>query len=420
MDLLRNGRRRVVITGLGAVTSLGDAATLWNSVIEGQSGIHRIETIDVEHVPVRIAGEVRDFDPVKFIDRKEARRMGRASQFAVAAASMALDDAGLTKEHISKNGERVGVVIGTSLGSHEMSEQSTLKYKTQGFKKPNPLSLINALPNMPAHYVSRFWGALGPLTTPSTACAAGTQSVGDAADLIKNRRADVAIAGGVEAILQDYTIAGFDAMTALARGYEDCPSLASKPFDKERSGFVFSEGCGVVVLESLSHALNRGARIYAEVIGHAASSDAFHVAALDPEGNGAVRSMQWALNDSFLNPDDIDYVNAHGTSTQANDLMETIALKRVFRGHAYNMAISSTKSMLGHALAGSGAVEAVICSRIISDQIIPPTINYRTPDPECDLDYVPNEARHSHNLKYLLSNSFGLGGQNASIVLGKI
>lgn len=420
MELLRNGRPRVVITGLGAVTALGPVKSLWESLKAGRSGIRRIETIAIEHVPVKIGGEVRDFDPTQYIERKEARRMGRASHFAVAAAHMALEDAGLKVEDVEAEGERVGVVIGSSLGAHEMSEQSTFKYKTTNFSKPNPLSLINSLPNMPAHYVSRFLRALGPLNAPSTACAAGTQSIGEASELIKNGRSDMVITGGVESVLQDYAIAGFDAMQALASEYNDNPEAASRPFDANRSGFVFSEGSGIVIIESLAHALKRGARIYAEVLGHASASDAYHIAALDPDGGGAMRSMRWALEDAHLNPEDIQYINAHGTSTKANDAMETLAIKRVFGEHAYNLAVSSTKSMIGHALAGSGAIEAIACALTLFEQVIHPTINYETPDPECDLDYVPNVARDVKGLKYILSNSFGLGGQNASIVLSSI
>ncbi|MEP6987790.1 MAG: beta-ketoacyl-ACP synthase II [Chloroflexota bacterium] len=418
MELLRNGRPRVVITGLGAMTALGSAKSLWDGLKAGKSGIRRIETIPIDHVPVQIGGEVRDFDPTDYIDRKEARRMGRASHLAVAAASMAIEDAGLTSEKIEAEGERVGVVIGSSLGAHEMAEQSTYKYKTSGFVKPNPLSLINSLPNMPAHYVSKFFRALGPLNAPSTACAAGTQSVGEASELIRNGRSDMVITGGVEAVLQDYAIAGFDAMQALASEYNDNPSAASRPFDANRSGFVFSEGCGIVIIESLAHALKRGAKIYAEILGHASSSDAYHIAALDPEGRGAIRSMRWALDDAHVNTEDIQYINAHGTSTKANDAMETLAIKQVFGEQAYNLAISSTKSMMGHALAGSGAIEIVACAMTLFDQIIHPTINYETPDPECDLDYVPNVARDAKGLRYILSNSFGLGGQNATIILG--
>jgi beta-ketoacyl-acyl-carrier-protein synthase II len=403
---------------MGAVTALGPVKSLWESLKAGTSGIRHIETIPIDHVPVQIGGEVRGFDPEKYIDRKEIRRMGRSSHFAVAAAGMAIEDAGLSSQLIEAEGERVGVVIGTSLGPHEMAEQSTFKYKTTGFRKPNPLSLINSLPNMPGHYVSRFFRAFGPLTAPSTACASGTQSVGEASELIKNGRSDVVLTGGVEAMLQDYAIAGFEAMDALATGYNDNPTAASRPFDKNRSGFVFSEGGAVFVIESLAHALKRGARIYAEVLGHASSSDAYHIAALDPEAKGAMRAMRWALEDAHVNPEDIGYINAHGTSTQANDAMETLAIKKVFGEQAYNLPISSSKSMLGHALGGAGAIELVACVNTLLDQVLHPTINYETPDPDCDLDYVPNVARDVKGLKYILSNSFGLGGQNACIVIG--
>jgi 3-oxoacyl-[acyl-carrier-protein] synthase II len=419
MDLLRNGRPRVVITGLGAVTALGNAKSLWENLKAGQSGIRKIETIPVDHVPVKIAGEVREFDPTAYLEHKEARRMGRSSQFAIAAAHMAVDDAGLSKSGLEAEGERVGVVVGTTLGGHELSTESTFKYRTD-FRKPNPLSLINSLPNMPAHYISRMFRALGPLSTPSTACAAGTQAIGEAAEYIRNGRTDVVITGGVEAILQDYTIAGFTAMTALATEYNENPAEASRPFDALRSGFVMGEGAAILIIESLAHAIKRGARIYAEVLGHASSSDAYHVAAVDPSGDGAIRSMRWALEDAHLNTDQIDYINAHGTSTPANDAMETLAIKRLFGEQAYKIPISSTKSMIGHSFGAAGAVEAITCVMTLVEQIIHPTINYENPDPLCDLDYVPNIARNVENLRYALSNSFGLGGQNASLVFGAI
>lgn len=420
MDLLRHGKPRVVITGMGAVTALGPVKTLWESLKAGTSGIRHVETIPVEHVPIKYGGEVRGFDPSQYIEHKEARRMGRASQFAVAAAAQAIEDAGLTPEGIEVEGERVGTVIGTSLGSHEMAENATFKYKTTGFRKPNPLGLINSLPNMPSHYVSRFFRTLGPLNTPSNACASGTQSVGEASELIRNGRADMVVTGGVESVFHDYTLAGFDAMEALATGYDHDPAAASRPFDKNRNGFVLAEGCGIVVVESLAHALKRGAKIYAEVLGHASSSDAYHVAALDPEAKGAARSMKWALEDARLNPDQIGYINPHGSSTPANDSMETLAIKRIFGEDAYSIPVSSSKSMLGHALGASGAIELIACVMTLMEQVIHPTINYETPDPECDLDYVPNVARDIQGLKYILSNSFGLGGQNASIVIGAV
>ncbi len=420
MELLRNGRPRVVITGMGAITALGGVKTLWDGLKSGKSGIRRIETIPIEHVPVKIGGEVRGFSATDFIEHKEARRMGRASQFALVAAQMAVEDAGLTQPDIEAEGDRVGVVMGTTLGSHETGDQSTAKYRASGFKRPNPLALINSLPNMPGHYISRFFKAFGPLLSPSTACAAGTQSVGEAADKIRSGRADLIITGGVESVFQDYAIAGFEAMDALATGYNDNPSAASRPFDKNRNGFVYSEGCGVLVVESLAHALKRGARIYAEILGHAASSDAYHIAALDPEAGGATRSMLWALQDAHVSPEDIQYINAHGTSTQSNDAMETLAIKKVFGEQAYNIPISSTKSMLGHALGASGAIEIIASVMSLVDGVIHPTINYETPDPDCDLDYVPNVAREFKNLKTVLSNSFGLGGQNATIILSKM
>lgn len=419
MDLLRRGRSRVVITGMGAISALGPVKQLWESLLAGRSGIRNITTIPTEHIPVKIAAEVRDFDIGGYIDHKEARRMGRASQFAVYAAHQAIEDAGFTVADIENRSERVGVVVGTTLGSHEMSTNSTFDFRTT-WRKPNPLALINSLPNMPAHYISRFLRALGPLTTPSTACAAGTQSIGEASTLIRDGRADVVITGGVEAILQDYTVAGFSAMTALADEYNDAPDKASRPFDKNRSGFVMGEGAGIVIIESLSHALKRGARIYAEILGHASSSDGYHIAALDPSASGATRSIKWAIENARINPEEIGYINAHGTSTPQNDAMETTAIKRVIGEAAYNIPISSTKSMIGHAFGAAGALEAIVSALSLMHQKIHPTINYDTPDPECDLDYVPNIARDLKNLRYVLSNSFGLGGQNATLILGKI
>ncbi len=419
MELLRNGQPRVVVTGMGAVTALGGAHSLWEKLKAGISGITCIETIPADYLPVRIAGEVRGFDPLEYIDHKTSRRMGRASRFGVVSALEALKDAGLSREAAAAFGERFGVVVGTTLGAHELSTDATAEYRAT-FQKPNPLALINSLPNMPAHYISRFIQALGPLITPSTACSAGTQSIGTGAELIQRGRADLVLAGGVEAILQDYTVAGFNAMKTLAVGYEDAPHEASRPFDRDRSGFVMGEGAAVLLLESLHHALKRGAHIYAEVLGHASSSDAYHVAALDPSGRGAMRAMRWALDDAHLNPEDIDYINAHGTSTQANDAMETMAIKEVFGHHARQLAISSTKSMLGHSFGASGAIEAVAAVCSLVEKVLHPTINYRTPDPDCDLDYVPNVARDVPHLRYVMSNSFGLGGQNASLILGNV
>lgn len=418
MELLRNGRKRVVVTGLGALTPLGPVKEFWDSLKAGRSGIRRIQTFDPAHLGVQIAGEV-DFDPTEYINFKEARRMSRSSQMAQIAAMMAMQDAGLTQDMLDTLSERVGVVIGTGLGGHEVIENTTYRYKTSEYRlKPSPFALINGLPNMPAHYVSRELNATGPLACQTTACAAGTQSIGDGVELIRNNRADLIFAGGVEGLVVDYAIAGFEAMTVLATGYNDAPEKASRPFDANRNGFVFSEGAGVVVLESLEHALERGAPILAEILGHASSSDAYHVAAIDPEGKGAQRVMRWALEDAQVATDTIDYINAHGTGTPTNDQIETFAIKKLFGERAYSIPISSTKSMIGHCLGGSGAIEAIACVLSLVEQVIHPTINYETPDPNCDLDYVPNEARNT-SIKTILSNSFGLGGQNASLVLSK-
>ncbi|NWF69679.1 MAG: beta-ketoacyl-ACP synthase II [Chloroflexi bacterium] len=418
---MRLGRHRVVITGLGAVTTLGSPQHLWQAVLAGKSGIRRLETIATEHLPVRIGAEVRDFDVTGYIEHKEARRMGRCAQFAVVAAKQALQDAGFVLEELEAEGERRGVVLGTTLGAHDMGINETFKFRTNGYRRPNPLNFVNCIPNMPAHYVSRLARAFGPLSAPSTACAAGTQSIGEGSELIRHGRCDVVLAGGVEAILQDYVLAGFESMNALAAAeYNESPASASRPFDACRSGFVMGEGCGIVVLESLEHARARGARIYCEVLGHASSSDAYHIAALEPEGKGAVRCMRWALQDAHLPADEIDYINAHGTSTPANDAMETKAIKTVFSDHAYHIPISSTKSMIGHAMAAAGAIEAIVCVLSLQNKVLHPTINYEYPDPQCDLDYVPNSARDVRHLKYVLSNSFGLGGQNAALVLGAL
>lgn len=418
MELTRKGLARVVVTGMGAVTSLGPVETLWENVKAGISGIRRIRSFDASRIQIKVAGEVLDFDPHAFIDHKEARRMARSSQFAVAGAKMALADSGFAEDDLLTESERIGVAVGTGLGGYEILAEHTYRYMTTN-SRINPFALVSGLPNMPAHYVSRYAHATGPIHALSTACASGTQSIGIGLDMIRLGQADVVLAGGVESVLADYAIAAFDAMTVLAHGFEDKPEEASRPFDADRCGFVYSEGCGILVLESLEHARKRGAHIYAELLGHGISSDANHVAALDTEGRGAVRAMKWALDSAGVNPEDIDYINAHGTSTVANDAIETLAIKQLFKHHAYKLAISSTKSMLGHCMGASGAIEAIVSVKSLVNNVLHPTINYRRPDPACDLDYVPNVAR-DRRLRRVLSNSFGLGGQNACIVLGAI
>ncbi len=418
MEFTRNGFPRVVITGMGAVTPLGRFPEFWEHLKKGESGIRRIQNFDPSGLEVQIAGEVLNYDPSEYIDPKEARRMARASQFAVTAAMDALKDAGLTVEDLEPIRERVGVDFGSSMGGHDEAEKAAYGYKAHS-RRPGPFSLIQSLPNIPTHYVSKVIGSLGPLVCVSAACATGTHSIGDGFNLIRTGQADMVFTGGVEAMVLDYAIAGFISMTALATGYNDNPAASSRPFDKNRNGFIFAEGAGVLILETLERAYNRSAKIYAEVLGMSSSSDAFHVAIPEPEGRGPTNAMKWALHDAHINPDQIGYVNAHGTSTQANDAIETRAIKAVMGDHAYKTAISSTKSMMGHLLGGAGAVEGMATVMTLCEQIVHPTINYETPDPECDLDYVPNEARDI-SVQYAISNSFGLGGQNACVVFGTV
>jgi len=418
MEFMRNGFPRVVITGIGAVTPLGRFPEFWEKLKAGVSGVRRIQSFDPSNLEVQIAAEVVDFDPNEYIEPKEARRMGRPSHFAVTAAMDALKDAGLTIEDLEPIRERVAVDFGSSMGGHDLAQQASFNFRTRG-RRPGPFSLIESIPNIPAHHISRVIGALGPLVCISAACATGTHSIGDAMNLIRYNKADVVVTGGVEAMILDYGIAGFISMRGLATGYNDDPTKASRPFDLNRNGFVFGEGAGAMILETLERAIKRGARIYAEVLGMASSSDAYHIAAPEPTGRGAVNAMRWALQDASLDPEDIDYVNTHGSSTPANDVTETRAMKQVFKDHAYKLVANSTKSMMGHLLGGAGAVEGIATVMSLYEQVLHPTINLETPDPECDLDYVPNEARDA-KLTLAMSNNFGLGGQNASVIFGKM
>lgn len=418
MDFTRHGFPRVVITGMGAVTPLGRFPEFWERVKRGESGVRRIQSFDPSHLDVQIAAEVIDFDPSDYLDSKETRRMARPSQLAVVAAMDALKDSGMTVEDLQPIAERVAVDYGSSLGGHDLAQHASFNFRTHG-RRPGPFSLVESIPNIPAHHISRVIGSLGPLICISAACATGTHSIGDAMNLLRYGKADVVFTGGVEAMIYDYGIAGFVSMRGLATGYNDEPARASRPFDLNRNGFIFGEGAGAFVLEPLERAVKRGARIYAEVLGMASSSDAYHVAAPDPEGRGAANAMKWALEDAHMDPELIDYINTHGSSTQANDAVETNAIKRVFKEHAYKLAANSTKSMIGHLLGGAGAVEGIATVMSLYEQVLHPTINYETPDPECDLDYVPNEARDAQ-LQFAMSNNFGLGGQNASIIFGRM
>ncbi len=410
-------RHRVAITGIGLVTPLGsDLDRFWQSLLEGVSGVRRITKFDASHLPCQIAGEVPDFEPEEHIPQKQIRRMSRAAQMAVVAASKAMADAALTLP-LSKP-EAVGVYFGTAIGGLDKAEQAIQVLRSQGLNRVNPFSLPSSLPNMPAFHIAQMSGALGPNATFCTACATGTQAVGEASHAIRLGRAEVVLAGGAEALIQDYTLAGFSAMRALPTSFNRHPERASRPFDAKREGFVFSEGAACIVLERMDRALARGARIYAEVAGYASSCDGFHIAAPDPEGTGAVRTMAWALEDARLDRDAVDYINAHGTSTLSNDAIETLAIKKLFGERAYAIPISSTKSMLGHAMGASGAIEVGVCALTIQRGWIHPTINYEYADETCDLDYVPNLARKAQ-VSVSLSNSFGLGGQNACIILKK-
>lgn len=409
-------RSRVVVTGIGVLTPLGELDDFWQGLIAGKSGIRRITQFDPEDLGVNIAGEV-DFEPREQINPKTARRMARASQMALIAARMALNDAGLKQKTVAAEGDRAAVVIGTANAGFATLVESAYKY-TYHQRTPLPTALINGLPNMPGYYVSLEMGATGPLTTVSTACASGTQSIGYGMELIRHGTADLVFAGGVDCLILKELMAAFDAMKVLAHNNNGTPEKASKPFDENRDGLVLGEGAGILVLESLEHALEREARIYVELLGHAASSDAHHIAAPDKEGLGAQKAMRWALEDAHLMPDQVDYINAHGTGTKINDATETKAIKHLFGQSAYEIPINSTKSMIGHSMGASGTLEAIACVKSLQEGILHPTINLDTPDPECDLDYVPNQARRVE-IQTALSNSFGLGGQNACLVLGR-
>ncbi len=413
----RSDSHRVVITGLGALSPLGHSVDeFWSGLIAGRSGVDLITQFDTGVLPCKIAGEVKDFKPTDYINFKEARRMGRASQLAVAAAHQALIDAGLPETLPEDLQERAGVCVGTALGPFERSDEEIQNYRKKGWRATSPFALTSSLANMPSHHVSMLAQTKGPIATPVNACASGTQALIEGAEYIRRGQADLMIAGGVEGLIIEYAIAGFSAMRALASN-NDYPARASRPFDKNRDGFVLSEGCGLMILESLEHARARRAHIYAELLGGASSSDAYHMAAPDPTGAGAVRAMQWALQDAGVDVSEVDYINAHGSATPLNDSMETLAIKKLFGEQAYNIPISSSKSMIGHCMGSAGTLEAIACVKTIQTGTIHPTINYETPDPDCDLDYVPNVARQAR-VRVTLSNSFGLGGNNACVVLG--
>lgn len=409
-----DGRRRVVVTGIGAITPLGEsAAEFWEGLKAGRSGVGPMTLADPTDYPCRIAGEVTGFDPENYVEKREARRLARFSQLAMAAASEAMAMARLSAANV--DAERMGVYLGNGNGGFPTIDESMRVLMERGGMRMSPFFFPMILPNMAAANVSRLFGARGPSSTITTACAASTQSIGDAAEVIRRGAADVMIAGGAEAGISQLGLAGFCVMRALSARNDD-PEGASRPFDAGRDGFVPAEGAGILVLEALERALRRDAPILAEVAGYGASSDASHQFQPDEDGAGAARAIRWALEDAGVAPNEVDYINAHGTSTPLNDASETLAIKRAFGDAAYGIPISSTKSMIGHALGGAGGMEAVACVQTLRDGVIHPTINYETPDPACDLDYAPNEARRA-DVNIALSNSFGFGGQNACLLL---
>jgi 3-oxoacyl-[acyl-carrier-protein] synthase II len=410
----RDISQRVVITAMGAITPLGlTAEGTWEGLVAGRSGIAEITQFDASDFPIRIAGEVKGFDACDYVDFKEARRMTRCSHLALGAGVQAMADAGLGDQ--VPDPERSGVVMGTGVGGFDAALESWETYKTKGLRRVNPFTAMSMLCNMPAHHLSVRFQCQAYSNTVVTACASGTQAIGEAAEAIRRGAADLMLAGGVEGMIHEVIIGAFTVMRVLANDNEH-PDRACKPFDARRDGFVAAEGAAVLVLERLDKALDRGAHIYAEVLGYTANTDAFHAAIPDPEGLGAYRAMKWALEDAGVSPREIDYINAHGPGTVVGDPTETKAIKTLFGEYAYQVPVSSTKSMVGHALGGSGAVEAMACVKTINEGLIHPTINYEVPDPECDLDYVPNVAREA-GVRTTLSNSFGLGGQNACLVL---
>ena len=404
---------RVVVTGIGLVTPVGlNSESTWNSLVEGRSGIDYISLFDAEGYESRIAGEVDNFDASAALGRKEAKRLDRFSQFACVAALEALEHANLNME--KEDADRVGVLIGSGVGGIiTISDQHKILLK-RGPKRVSPFLVPMMLGDMASGQVSMMIGAKGPNFSTVSACATGADSIGEALEMIRRGRADVVIAGGTEAAICEIGVAGFNSCMALSTRNED-PQGASRPFDSDRDGFVLGEGAGLLVLESLEHAEKRGANILAEMSGYGASSDAHHVTQPHPDGEGAARAMKWAIEDAGITPDKVDYINAHGTSTPLNDKYETIAMKRMYGDHAYNLAISSTKSMTGHLLGAAGAIEAAFTVLAIKNDIVPPTINIENPDPECDLNYIPNTAK-KQPVNVAMSNSLGFGGHNASLV----
>jgi len=409
-------KRRVVVTGMGMVSPLGlDLMSSWKAVIEGKSGVGYITHFDASDYSVRIAAEVKGFDPSNYIELKEVKKMDRFIHFAVAATHMAFEDSML--KITPENAERTGIVIGSGMGGLPAIEYYHRILLEKGWKRVSPFFIPMVIVNLAAGQISIRYGIKGPTLAVTTACATGNHSIGEAFRMIQYGDADVIIAGGAEAVITPMAIAGFAVMRALSTRNDE-PEKASRPFDSDRDGFVMGEGAGILILEELEHAIKRGAKIYAELVGYGMSSDAYHITAPAPAGTGGASCMKMALNDTGISPEEVDYINAHGTSTKQGDELETQAIKTVFGEHAYKLSVSSTKSMTGHLLGAAGGVEAIFTILSIYEDIVPPTINLDNPDPECDLDYVPYKPRKKQ-VRYAMSNSFGFGGTNASLLFKK-
>ena len=409
--------RRVVVTGIGVVSPLGTGNSQnWEALAAGKSGLGLITRFDASEMPVKIAGEVKDFNAEDFIDKKEIKKMDLFIQYSLAAAQFAMQDSGLVIDE--SNAERVGVLVGAGLGGLPTIERYHTAFLEGGYKKISPFFIPMLIINLAPGHISMKYGAKGPNISSVSACATGTHSIGDAYQIIRRGDADAMIAGGTESTVTPLGIGGFAVMKALSDRNDD-PQAASRPFEKNRDGFVMGEGAGIIVLEEYEAAKKRGAKIYAEVVGYGLTGDAYHLTAPAPGGEGAARFMRMAIKNAGINPEDVNYINAHGTSTPMNDLYETMAIKSVFGSHAKQVMVSSTKSMTGHALGAAGGIEAVFTLMAMDKGVVPPTINYNEPDPECDLDYVPNTARDA-SIQYALSNNFGFGGTNATILFKKI
>lgn len=407
--------KRVVITGMGAVTPIGnDVKSFWNGVKEGQCGIDFIKCMDTEKFKVKVAAEVKDFNPEVAIDKREARRMDKYCQYAMVATEEAIKDSNIDLEAIDKY--RLGVLVSSGIGGLETMENEHKRMITKDTTKVSPFLIPMMIENIAGGNIAIKYGAKGPCISVVTACATGTNSIGEGFEMIKANRADVIIAGGTEASITGIGMAGFTSLTALSNSQD--PKKASTPFDKNRSGFVMGEGAGVLILEDLNHAIARGAKIYAEVVGYGTTCDAYHITSPSPDGEGAARAMKQAIDEAGIELNEVSYINAHGTSTPYNDKFETIAIKNVFGEGAYKVPVSSTKSMIGHLLGASGAVESIVCVKSLQDGFIPATIGYEEKDEDCDLDYVPNIGREA-KLKYALTNSLGFGGHNATLLFKK-